>query len=84
MTSPVAYVYQADLYCPNCILPALGVPAGDLGRAEVEQRLEDVSHDFDINRYREESYDSRDFPKVAFLEDLDCGDRCAGCGARLR
>lgn len=82
MTQPWAYVYRADLYCRQCILPKLGVsPSED---EDLEARLDDLARERGIDRYHEDSYDSGDFPKIAFFGELSSGDCCGRCGSGLR
>jgi hypothetical protein len=86
----VGYAYHAALVCPACIVGLISggedtepmpVPAGltaEKGLALLAERL-------GVDRMNESSYDSDDFPKVVFrdqLEDADL-DSCELCGTVL-
>jgi hypothetical protein len=62
----VGYRYQADRYCPSCILRAMGKVQQQPQRfgLSVEHCLDMISDDYGINREDESSYDSIEFPKV--------------------
>lgn len=79
----IAYAYRAALYCPDCIVHAL--PRDVLSPAAYDMRAEDVLDQvaaYDgIDRYDEYSFDSDDFPKVAF--SCEDGDTCDTCGKDL-
>jgi len=88
----VAYTFNADTYCPDCIIDAL--PTGD-GQAfdgwklaagvvmTVEDNLAEIAHAFSIDRMDEWSYDSGDFPKVVFESQIEDVEHCGGCGREL-
>lgn len=96
----VGYTYRADNYCPPCIVEQLR--AGGFTKIAptsigVDQELDNVAERFDIDRTDERSFDSGDFPKVIFgnqvhdgchaangYEPGQCADRCGGCGEHLR
>ena len=85
-----AYTYQADLYCPTCIVPELGI---ELGAIPAETFLNVAATARGIDREAEETFDSGDFPKVAFADQLrlypeypnyseggdETADRCGRC-----
>lgn len=78
-TDIVAYTYNADIYCPACILQAMGVlqPNGT-----TEWALDSLALDRGIDRYDERTFDSGDFPKVVFASDLE-GELCGMCGEAI-
>lgn len=96
-----AYSYRADIYCGECIIEKLietkeAAPAArDM---DTEKVLDQVAGANAIDREAEETFDSDDFPKVAFANQLRSGqdyplvdedgggetaDRCGRCHAIL-
>lgn len=63
----VAYIYKADIYSPSDILDALGVTESEW---DVETTLDVLADQRGIVRYDEWTFDSDDFPKVVFQEQL--------------
>ena len=85
-TDIVGYTYNADLYCSDCILTALGVSGNyDPRQYTTEEALTAAASGefFDIDRHDESSFGSGDFPKVVFRTMLEDGDRCGSCGEIL-
>ena len=93
----VAYTYQADIYCPECVLEVMdyqnAIPPNK-NTNSVEDYLDEIASDpsYPINRSDESTFDSDIFPKVVLdcqlesIEDpenpgLFIEDRCGGCGA---
>jgi hypothetical protein len=89
----VACVYDADLYCPDCIVQQLGQPPiADVAGA-VEEALDDIAGALGFDRDDETGFDSGTFPKVAFAEQVrsaadyplrdddggETADRCGHC-----
>lgn len=89
------YTFRADEYCPDHIVEQLDgqapVPAN-----EAEDKLDYLGVMLGINREDERSYDSGDFPKVIFADQVhdvctagndyqpgQCGDCCGSCGKQL-
>lgn len=84
----VGYVFQADIYCPDCIIGQLPTgegqafdgwalaPGADL--MSTEDNLAEIAAAFQIDRQNESSFDSGDFPKVIFASDADC-EQCGHC-----
>lgn len=68
----IAYMYKADLYHPECILDAMGLPTGN---PEVVLAKEAIARGIDNSN--EETYDSDEYPKVVFAdqwtEPYPCG-----------
>lgn len=85
-TYPQGYSYQANTYCPDCILVVVtGVQSQALvGRESVEDALTHIAKAKGIDYADEYSYDSDDFPKVITAEDesVYC-DRCQADLTRL-
>ena len=86
-TDIVGYTYRADNYCPTCILLELGgiaVPP-ESEQPNTERVLDCVATVIGIDRYREATFDSGQFPKVVFLSDLDLAEYecCGRCGRSL-
>lgn len=92
----VAYTYRADLYCGRCVTNLVLrdwltndwlVPVEILDAAPGESYEDDLNWlapfhtEVNIDREREETFDSDDFPKVVFRDQLDPAndDACAGC-----
>ena len=86
----VAYTYQADIYCPECVLEVIDHEPPNKNTNSVEDYLNEIASDpiYPINRNDEYSFDDDIFPKVVFLcmieNDYDADDtpaQCGGCGA---
>jgi hypothetical protein len=81
----VAYVYQADLHCPRCII-------GQLSRSSLygidrpttvtgaEAALDAQARLVGIDRLVESTFDSGEFPKVVFRHELARCEHCQGAG----
>lgn len=89
----VAYQYRAALYCSRDILGAMPFgPGGDFdGWAlavgadpmTTEENLSEIAMAFGIERFDERSFDSGDFPKVVFRDQITDDDHCDVCGCPL-
>lgn len=75
-----AYMYQADLWCPTCIVETLTGESPLYGMTE--KILDLLAMRCGINRADEGSFDSDDFPKVLLGQSLndERRDHCGGCG----
>lgn len=78
----VAYTYKADLYCPEDALARAWEGQAPLG-VSVEQALGVLAHAKGIDWEDERTFDSGDFPKVVFRDQLEPGDCCGACGRLL-
>lgn len=91
----VAYTYQADIYCPECVLEVMDYRPAHKS-VSTEQYLSEIASDpsYPINRSDEYSFDSDIFPKVVLdcqLESIEdpenpgsfIEDRCGGCGDKI-
>lgn len=83
-TDIVAYVFNADIYCPPCVIEALisaGIASPGARGMAVEDALDQIAGANAIDRYAEATYDSGEFPKVVFAGDGPA--ICGGCGAAV-
>jgi hypothetical protein len=77
-----AYIFAADIYCPEHISEALAshgfaVAPGELGNAEAaETMLDDLARTLGIDREAEETFDSGEFPKVILYGTIDRTEYC--------
>ena len=77
----VAYTFNADIYCPNCVVPVLS--GMDVQVGSIESALDVLASDLGINRNDEFSFDSSEFPKVIFADQLEETDWCAECHEKI-
>ena len=83
--SIAAYTFQADIFCSECIVGEITDVHGEdvnpcvRDHEDVEGVLDCIAREMSINRMDESSFDSDDFPKVIFSEDVSIGDICSGC-----
>jgi hypothetical protein len=96
-TDIVGYTYKADQYCPGCIIDQVFSTYGMAAFSKnVETALTLTAENLDIDRFNESSYDSDEFPKVIFRDQVRHGedptddkegwdptDRCGCCGEIL-
>lgn len=52
-------------------------------RIDVEASLDVAAKAWGIDRWAEITFDSGEFPKVAFRDQIAPGDRCGSCGEEL-
>jgi hypothetical protein len=88
-SSIAAYTFAADIYAPDCIVDALtkteaydGWALGDGIIMSVEENLDEIAGAFQIDRQDENTFDSDEFPKVVFSDQVAEDDSCA-CGMQL-
>ncbi len=74
------YTYNADVYCPDCILPHF---VGAIALTTTEDTLDHYAKVYNVDRNNESSFDSDEFPKVIFRLQLESHEHCARCGERL-
>ncbi len=91
-TDIVAYDFKADRYCPECINEAvendtrfdgwqLSPVQGLRPVMPTEDNLNEIATAFGIDRMDETTFDSDDFPKVVFRDNLQGHqERCGACG----
>jgi hypothetical protein len=89
----VGYTFNADTYCPRCIIAQLPTGEGQAfdgwalaeGAAPMstEDNLHEIAAAFGIDWQDESSYDSGDFPKVVFAGQVEEDERCGACGETL-
>ena len=81
-----AYTYRAEVLCPTCLIEAM-ISAGDASPAARDMPTEDVLDQRAganaINPDDETSFDSDEFPKVVFLDQLPDGATCDVCRTEL-
>lgn len=88
-TTIVAYTYNAETLCPRCVCGALniGEPINRDGyayRGVVEAGLNELAARTGIDRQDERTFDSGDFPKVVFADQIeDEHEFCDSCGEAL-
>lgn len=83
----VGYTYRAANFCPEHIVAALTANPGDAGHGaavvhNIEDHLDVLARLAGIDRHDEDTYDSGDFPKVVFLDQLT-GDEFCDAGHAL-
>jgi hypothetical protein len=80
----VGYAYQADEYCPGCIVAELGRPDSlpPFGGLAAEDCLNQVAAVFGIDRQDESSFDGYEFPKVILREQVSSLIDCPACYGR--
>lgn len=82
----VGYTYSADQYCPEHIIEVLitNREASPAARdMNVEEALWWIASANAIDYDNPHSYDSDDFPKVIFRDQVDASERCGWCGEPL-
>lgn len=85
----VAYTFQAALVCPDCVVPLLfelfEQPFPHAPHVTTEAKLGVLAKQVGIDYRDEHSYDSDEFPKVVFRDQLADADLegCDVCGADL-
>ena len=79
-TDIVGYSFQADIYCPTCTVEVM---TGEASANDAEKTLDYLADQVSLNRYDEQSFDSWDFPKVIFADQVEDTDRCAGCNEEV-
>lgn len=85
------YTYRAENLCPACTIKALPTGEGEAfdgwadatGCMTAEENLSELAAAFGIDRMDESSYDSGDFPKVVFSDQLEDDETCDRCGGEL-
>lgn len=83
---PVGYSYNADTYCPGCILFEVNYLAAkveiehrSLSRPSVHATLTRWAAHLGINMAQEDSYDSSAWPKVITKEMIERPEGCGRC-----
>lgn len=84
----VGYTFSADLYCPPCVTFVLPVGPGeafdgwgiaDGASMDAEEFLDGIAQAFGIDRHDESSFDTDEFPKVVFADQVTLDDACGRC-----
>lgn len=86
-TEIVAYTFNADTYHPSCLISAM-VLGQELSPAALNMGVEEVLDQHaganGIDREDEHSFDSSEFPKVIFADQVESDDEiCGHCGDPL-
>lgn len=88
----VGYTFNADQFCPNCIIDMLPTGEGEEFdgwklaaevKMSVEDNLSEIAYAFSIDREEETSFDSSEFPKVIFNGMASSDDMCGYCHTSL-
>lgn len=77
----VAYTYRADVWCPDCISREFGGLSAP--RLDAEGWLDRAARGTGLDRMDEASYDSGDFPKVVFADQIEDEEHCGQCGEAI-
>lgn len=82
----VGYTYRAENYCPDHIVAQLTANPGNSGHAtarigggeieNVDAHLDLLARVAGINRKDEDTFDSGDFPKIIYVDQLDEAEAC--------
>ena len=78
----VAYTFRAENLCPTCVKRDV-VGHQRAARMWAEDVLDLAADEQGIDRDDESSFDSGDFPKVVFRDQLLVGECCCRCFDRL-
>ena len=83
----VAYVFNAEILCRPCMrrkaafsVEAMSINSEFVG---VEDLLDIVAKSRGIDREDEHSFDSDEFPKVVFLDQIGESETCDNCGEEI-
>lgn len=87
----IGYTFKAENYCPAHVMPALtadpeydGWELGEGITMPVEQNLNEIAYHFGIDREREHTFESDNFPKVVLRHDVNAAEsRCGTCDVAL-
>lgn len=84
----VGYTYRADTYCPPCTLALVKEDGSDADRHGLPldpDRAIDVLGERRFGEKYEDArnWDTDDFPKVVFGDQVEDGERCGKCGGEL-
>ena len=83
-TDIVAYTYKGDNWAPEYIVGQLTTNPGDMAHgtrpseSDPEPHLDLIARIHGIDRHDESSFDSDDFPKVVFRDQLEEGEKLRG------
>lgn len=81
MTDPIAYMYQGNLYCPDCVIYEIGLMSE---KDPTETVLNRLALFMKIDRKHEHTFDSNLFPKIAFECWIRAEDPCHRCEEPLK
>lgn len=84
----VGYTFNVENLHPGCLLASLPTGTGQKFdgwapapsvNATVEESLDELAFAFQIDRKREDTFDSAEFPKVIFAEHVQSDEMCGRC-----
>jgi len=85
----VGYTYKADIWCTNCIIDEVckdqNIDVFDYDYVDTELALDIIvegnAEKFhkDFDRYDEHTFDSDEFPKVIFADQIEEDEYCSNC-----
>lgn len=78
----VAYSYQADIYCPTCIVETMigqGIASPAARDMSEEAVMDQCAGAMAIDRMDEATFDSGEFPKIVFVDELKTDEHCGSC-----
>lgn len=87
-TEIVGYTFNADIYCPECVVEMLPTGEGEAYdgwalahgvRMSTEDNLTELALAFGIDRMEERTFDSDEFPKVIFACQVEDPEYCGRC-----
>ena len=82
----IGYTYRADIYCPTDSVRKAYADNGWVPPTTIylghEHNLDVLAQGLGIDRYAEETFDSGDFPKVVFTDQIT-DETCSECGESL-
>jgi hypothetical protein len=85
--SIVAYTYNAEQLCVDCMHPVsvqiFRDAGGKVESMSVETNLDAAALYTKVNRQDEHTFDSDDFPKVVLSIQIDGCERCTRCGRHI-
>ena len=80
----VGYSYKAANYCNDCIVKEVaGITPKHYLTGDTEYALSYIAKNMNIDRMDERTYDSDDFPKVIFADQVEDDETCSNCGQTL-
>jgi hypothetical protein len=90
----VGYTYQAEILCGSCTASRVTANPGDTAHGtrpplyrrtpeQAEQIIATAARIKGVDRDDEHTYDSGDFPKVIFADQVDASERCGLCHSAL-
>jgi hypothetical protein len=86
-TDIVAYTYKASIYCPSCVVDEIQTRGDIIGAYpagfDTEAWLDSASDIVGIDRYNEWTFDSDNFPKIIFGDQIEEDEYCCRCHGKI-